>query len=290
MLKALRQAGTTMRRTPYQSLAATLTVMVTFIVAFSLSLLMLGAQVVVQHFETQPQVIAFFTLGTKPEEISEVLKKISALAEVKEAKVVSQQDALKLYQEANRDDPLLLELVTADILPASIEVSSWKVEALTNITKQLTEQKSIDDVIYPEDVVEVVANWTKALRTFGLVAATTLGVISFLTIFVLIGLKATAQKKAINIMRIIGANRAYVRLPFVFEGALYGLVGALIAWLINLALIWYFTPSAQAFLQGIINFPLPYQLLLIQLGAGLAVGGFLGGLAGLAAVSRLMRN
>lgn len=290
MIKALRQALTTMRRTPYQSLAATLMVMVTFVVAFSLSLLMLGAQVVVQHFQTQPQVIAFFELGTPIEKINAVQEKVSALAEVKESKIVTQQEALKLYQEANREDPLLLELVTADILPASIEVSAWQVEALANITKELSQQPGVDDVIYQEDVVEVIANWTKALKTFGLGTALVLATISFLTIFVLIGLKATTQKKAIGIMRIIGANRAYVRLPFVFEGALYGLVGALLGFLVQLALVWYISPTASSFLQGIISFPLPYQLFLIQLGAGLTIGGFLGGIAGLTAVSRLMRN
>jgi len=251
---------------------------------------MLGAQVVIDHFESQPQVIAFFELGVDATQIKKLSQDIGKSSSVKEVKIIYQDEALQLYQNENQDDPLLLELVTADILPASIEVSAFQVDDLAPITAQLEKVEGIDEVVYQKDVVEALSSWTKGLRMVGIVMATVLGGISFLTIMVLIGLKAATQKMAIGIMRFIGASKSYVKLPFVIEGMLYGLMGATVGWMINTGLLLYLTPWASDFLRGIISFPLPIELYAIQLGVGLVVGSLLGGLAGLVAVSRFMRS
>ena len=47
------------------------------------------------------------------------------------------QEALEIYKEQNKEDPLLLDLVTADILPASLEVSTYKIEDLSVVSKRL---------------------------------------------------------------------------------------------------------------------------------------------------------
>ena len=289
-MSAFRSALTTIRRTPYQALSAILMVMVTFVVGYLMSLMMLGAQVVINHFESQPQVIAFFMLGTEADQIKKLSQEIAQDPQVKEVKTVTQDEALTLYQAENQDDPLLLELVTADILPASIEVSAYRVDDLAKITEQLQKLEGIDEVVYQKDVIEALSSWTKGLRMVGLTTAGVLAGISFLTIMVLIGLKAATQKNAIGIMRFIGASRSYVKLPFVAEGMLYGLLGSLLGWIISTGLILYLTPLASEFLRGIISFPLPIELYTAQLGIGLVAGSLLGSLAGLVAVSRFMRS
>ena len=107
---------------------------------------------------------------------------------------------------------------------------------------------------------------------------------------VLIGLKATTQKRAIGIMRLIGASRWYVKLPFVIEGMVYGVAGAIWGWLISTAILWISNPKISEFLSGIVTLPIPIELQLGQLAVGVLLGGLLGSLAGLVAVSRLMRN
>jgi len=289
-MSAFASALTTIRRTPYQALSAILMVMVTFIVGYSLSLMILGGQIVIQYFESQPQVIAFFELSVGQTQIDKLSQDVAQDPSVKEVKVVTQDEALKLYQNENKDDQLLLELVTADILPASIEVSAYQVDDLAKITEKLQNLDGIDEVVYQKDVIEALSSWTKGIRLVGLITATVLTIISFLSIMVLIGLKAATQKTAIGIMRFIGASKGYVKLPFIIEGTLYGLMGAVVGWIISTSLAFYLTPWASEFLRGIITFPLPLELFAIQLGVGLVVGSLLGCLAGLAAVSRFMRS
>ena len=179
-MSAFASALTTIRRTPYQALSAILMVMVTFIVGYSLSLMILGGQIVIQYFESQPQVIAFFELSVGQTQIDKLSQDVAQDPSVKEVKVVTQDEALKLYQNENKDDQLLLELVTADILPASIEVSAYQVDDLAKITDKLQNLDGIDEVVYQKDVIEALSSWTKGIRLVGLITATVLTIISFL--------------------------------------------------------------------------------------------------------------
>jgi len=101
---------------------------------------------------------------------------------------------------------------------------------------------------------------------------------------VIIGMKIALRRKAIEILRLIGASSWYVRLPFLLEGMFYGVVGALIAWLIAVILLLYSTPFLVSFLAGIPLLPVPpvfLALVLLILVTGGLVIGFLGSLIAL---------
>ncbi len=289
-MRSLTTALTTIRRSPYQALVSISMMTVTFFVAFSFSLIILGANQVLQYFESQPQIIAFFEIDTNQNDIAAAAESMKSKTYVKEVNVVSKEDALKIYQESNKDEPLLLELVTAEILPASIEVSGTSISYLSQIKSDLDVLEGVEDVDFQESIIQQLHTWTSNLRMIGLASVITLAVISFLIIFVLIAMKATAQKTAIGIMRIIGATKGYIKLPFMFEGMIYGVTGAFIGWLGMYAVLLYLTPWIKDFVGDISIFPISTQFFLLQLGVGLLAGILLGGSAGLLAVGRLIRR
>ncbi|MBP9820022.1 ABC transporter permease [Candidatus Woesebacteria bacterium] len=288
-MRALTTALTTMRRTPYQALVSILMVSVTFFVAYVFSLLVAGAHVVLQYFETRPQIIAFFELKTEPQTIKMVEQNMQGKPYVKEVTIVSQEQALELYKKENQDDPLLLELVTADILPASIEVSAIKITDLPQIKEDLEKATQVEDVVYQQDIVDALNRWSSSLRILGLGAVAVLGTISFLIVMVLIAIKAANQRRAIGIMRIIGATKGYVQGPFVLEGMLYGLVGSLIGWACMYTGLLYTSPWIKDFLGEIAVLPIPPEYLAGQLGIGTLTGMLLGSLAGSIAVRRYLK-
>lgn len=288
-MSSLATALTTMRRTPYQALVSILMVSLTFFVAYVFSLVVTGGHVVLQYFEARPQIIAFFELKTPESEITAVDQTMRAKSYVKETTLVSQTEALELYKQENKDDPLLLELVTADILPASIEVSAQKIADLPQIKSDLESAPGVEDVVYQQDIVDALNKWTSSIRIIGLSAVGVLAVISFLTVMVLIAIKAANQKRAISIMRIIGATKGYVQAPFVWEGVMYGLIGSLVGWTLMYTVLLYTSPWIKDFLGEISVLPVPPQFLVAQAGIGTAAGVLLGGLAGLIAVRRYLR-
>ncbi|GIK84041.1 MAG: cell division protein FtsX [Patescibacteria group bacterium] len=289
-MNAFTTALTTIRRSPYQALTSILMVAVTFFVAYAFSIFMVGSKVVLEHFETQPQVLAFFELETKPEIIETVAKTMEEKPYVSSVKIISQEEALKLYQKDNSDDPLLLELVTADILPASVEVSGTDIDSLALIKKDLEVFTQVEDIEYQEDVITTLSNWITTIELTGLITTIVLGTISFLIIMVIIAMKANAQKKKIQIMRMLGATKWYIKAPYMHEGIIYGFVGALVGWFVMFATLLYLTPSINYILGDITLLPAPLEFYVIHALGGIILGMFLGAFASIVAVQRFIKN
>lgn len=289
-MNALATALTTIRRSPYQAMISILMLAVTFFVAYSFSAFLIGSQVVINHFETQPQVLAFFELSTQLEAIESVADEMESKSYVNSVTVISQEEALKLYQEDNKDDPLLLELVTADILPASVEVSGKNIASLEQIKSDLESFDSVEDVEYQEDVISTLSNWINSLELAGIALTAVLGTISFLIIMTIIAMKANAQKHKIRVMRMLGATKWYIKAPYMFEGMIYGLVGAILGWTAMFSVLLYITPSINYILDSITLLPAPLEFYALHAGAGILSAMILGAFASTVAVQRFIKN
>lgn len=289
-MSSLNTTLTAMRRSPYQTLVAILMVTLTCFVAYAFSLMLVGAERVLQYFETQPQVIAFFDLNAEPSQIAQLEATMKQKDYVAKVTVVSKDQALELYRQDKQDEPLLLELVSAEILPASIEVSGKTVDDLPRIKEDLTGQTGIEEVVFQKNIFESLSTWTKSLRLIGLGLSTLLGLTSFLIVMVVIGIKITAKRQAIYIMRIIGATRWYIKQPFMVEGILYGLIGSVIGWVLMYSGLLYLTPWLSHFLSPVPLFPVPTEFFAIQLGIGTAIAMLIGMFAALTASQRLIRR
>ena len=289
-MKALNTALTTIRRSPYQALIAVIMTSLTFFIAFVLTYVVFGAEIILKHVESQPQIIAFFELGTEQKTIDEIKEKYNNNPQISTVQVVTQEQALDIYRKENSDDPLLIELVTADILPASIEVKTYNLDDLEAVKTALDAEDSVEEVIYQQDVIATLKKWTAGLRAGGILVASVLAIISFLSIMIVIALKATNQKNTISIFRLLGATQGFVKLPFVLEGVLYGLMGCLIGWILAFVTIVFTLPQVQTYIGNLLPIAIPPEFLAAQLGLGMLVSVILGAIAGFSAVSRLMRT
>jgi cell division transport system permease protein len=289
-MKHFSTALTNVRRSPYQTLAVMLLVSITFFVGYVFSLFLYSAEQVLRYFETRPQVTAFFEINTEQASIDQLAQIMQEKSYVNGVKVISKEDALKIYQEDNKDDPLQLELVTADILPASIEVSSKDVDSLAQIRQDLEGAEHIEEVVYQKDVIEQLQSWTRSIRMVGIGSVIILALTSLLLIIIVTGLKVVSRRRTIQIMRIIGASRWYVRAPFVYEGMLYGMCGSLFGWAGMYLGLMYATPWLRNFLGSVPLFPLPLQFFAVQAGIGTLIGILLGMLASSFATQRMMRS
>ncbi len=289
-MNPLSSALTAMRRSPYQTLAAVLMVTLTCLVGYTFSLLLIGAERILQYFETRPQIIGFFELDATTQQVDALKQSMQQKPYVDTVTIVNKEQALELYRQDNQDDPLLLELVSAEILPASIEVSGNAPEALGQIKTDLEKADGVEEVVFQQDVLDTLTTWTKSLRYLGLGSIVLLGLISFFIIMVIIGIKITTKKYAIHIMRIIGATKWYIEAPFMFEGVMYGFVGSVIGWTVMYAGLLYLTPWLTDFLGSVPLLPVPLEFLAIQLSVGTLVAMLLGAFASLTAARRLIRK
>ncbi len=289
-MNAATLALTTIRRTPYQALSAILIVTITFFMGYSFSLLGLWGSEVIKYAQSQQEVIAFFADGTTQEELAAVQKTMEAKPYVKKLTIETQQQALENYLRDNANSPLLTELVTADMLPASIAIAAQDISSLEQAYKDLQAQPGVEDVTYQEQVTKTLQSWINSLEMLGAGIVGLLALSSFLTIMVLTAMKATTQKYAIKVMRLIGATKWYITSPFMIEGVVYGMIGSVAGWALMYLALLYLTPTIQQFQGDIAFVPVPLMTLLLQLGSGVVLGMVLGGVAGLSAVRRLIRR
>ena len=277
------------RRSPYQAMAAVLIMMLTFLTVSFFIFLLSGSSKVISFFESKPQVTAFFKNEVKQEEIDNLAKQVQNTGKVASVKFVTKQEALEIYKEQNKDDPLLLDLVTADILPASLEISANRIEDLSGISEALKSSPIVAEVIYQKDIVSTLVIWTEAIRRIGAGLIVVLSTVSIFIMATIIGIKISQKKEDIEIMKLIGASNWYIRWPFIFEGIFYGLVGAFSGWAVAALVLWYSTPFLTYFLRGIPVFPIPITFLLLILAGELLFAIVLSFLSSFMAVLRYLR-
>lgn len=234
------------RRTPYQALAACMVMFLTFLVLTIFSLLAIGSQQILKYYESKPQAIAFFKDNTSTQDISAIQAALNQTGKVSNIKFISKDEALQIYRERNKNNPQLLELVTANILPPSLEVSTTGPEDLAPIVEILKKEPVIEEVVYPEDVVKTIAQATTLIRYVGIGVVSFLLVFSILAILMIIGFKIRVQRHEIETMKLLGASDWFIRSPYILEGAFYGLFGAFFAWSTSYLLLWYLTPFLQS--------------------------------------------
>jgi len=278
------------RRSPFQSLAAISIMTTNFVLLTFFSLLVIGISSTLNYFESKPEITIFLNDNLNPEELENFKEELSSRPEVKELTYISKEDALGIYQEQNKDNPLLLEMVTSNILPASLEISAHDPKDLDNIAQSLVgKEQYIDELVYQRDLVQSIIKWSNIIKKAGLIAVTAISFISFFVVLIVIGMKITLKKQEIKVTRLLGASKFYVKKAFLAEGAFYGVFGALVGWAMAFATTLYFKDQVAHFFGEISFLPDGYRTYLLILGAEALFGFFLGFFGSWLAVKRHLK-
>lgn len=289
MTRAIVQALKNMRRAPYQVLAATLLVFITFFVGFALVLFLVGSQRLLSYFETRPQVTAFFDQDIEESTLQTYVTELENKEYVRDVRLITQEEALEIYRQQAGEDPVLLELVTADILPPSIEVSTVNLDELPQAAEDLQGLTGIDEVVYQKDVIDSLRYWTNLLRRIGIGILAIFTAVAVLVITIITSIRVASRKNEIRIMRLMGATKWHIQQPFLMEGVLYGLLGAILAWSSAYLVLLYSTPTLQKLFSEVQLVPVPVASMLLLLAGGLGIGLTLGLVASFLSARRLLR-
>ncbi|MFH0937209.1 MAG: permease-like cell division protein FtsX [Candidatus Daviesbacteria bacterium] len=278
------------RRNPYQAIACSMVMFLTFLSLSVFLLLATGSQQILRFYESKPQAIAFFKDGTTEADIKAIQNALKQTGKVTEFKYVSKEEALQIYKERNKGNPMLLELVTANILPASMEISTQTPQDLKPLAEIIKKEPVVEEVVFPEDVVSSLTSATRLIRVVGGLVVGFLIVFSTLITVMIIGFKIRVKRDEIETMKLLGASNWFIRVPYIFEGFVYAGAGAFLGWLSSCLILWYFEPMLLQNLGEVASqiFPVSiffvFGLLLVELLVAILVGG----LGSLVAVRRYL--
>ncbi|MFH0942645.1 MAG: permease-like cell division protein FtsX [Candidatus Beckwithbacteria bacterium] len=280
------------RRSPFQNSAAIMTTTLTLLVVSVFSLLSFGSVKILKYFETAPQVIAFFKPGEDLTDVAiiNIRAQLEKTGKMNDFRYVSTREAEAIYKEKNKDNPLLLELVDYNILPASIEISAKDLNDLGELKNILAVQEGVDEVVYYEDVISSLSNWIVSVKRLGAGVITYLVLESVLVVIVIIGMQIASKREEIQILRLIGATDWFIRKPFILTAVLYGLSGSFIAWGFSYLLLLYSTPFLANWLGEIPLLPISFWVMLAMLGGELVLGIIIGAGGGWLATHRFLKE
>lgn len=271
-----------------RNLSTTLGSIITiFLSLFIIGVFLVGALVVdniVKSVESEVSITAYVKDDASSSQIEEVETYIRGLDGVAEVTFTTKEEALEKFRNMSSNAAIVDEL-GGNPLPASINVELSDPQQVQTVANQIEQSQAFakiadednpaDSLKYGQRTVEKLFSVTNYLRYIGLALIVLLVFIALVFINNTIRLAIMARRKEIAIMRLVGASNGFIRGPFLMEGALHAIIGAVlgigcIELLRNLAL-----PRLQASLTflpielGINSFLLIYLILLV---AGLIIG------------------
>jgi len=276
VLFSLRRAWEGFWRNAVMSLAATATMVLMLVLLATFWVVLSGLNAGLQFVEQKVEIVADLQPRASANEIGALQAEISAKPEVASVSYVSADEALARFRarlaEQGRED--LTSYLEYNPLPASLEVRLRDPHVYGDVTETLRASPIVADVQEIQKLVDQVLTVTNVLRTGGIVVLSLVGLTVLFIIINTIRLAVVARADEIEVMRLVGASDAFIRWPFVFEGALVGLLGAAI----TLGLLYAAGQPLGRFMFDFFRvLPLQFgalarDLVVLVLGAGLGLG------------------
>lgn len=248
------------KRAPFQALAAIFILSLTFFVATLVSILGYSSSKVLNYFETRPQVIAFLKSDTKEDAVAALQHDLSTDPRIKEVKYVSREEALSIYKKATSDNPLLGELVSPSIFPASLEFSVKDLSFAQGVIDDVKKESVVDSVGFTaaiggesnlKDVVGRLRTITSYVRIGGGVFTGILALTSFFVLLVTISMRMAARRDEIEILNLIGATQKFIRSPIILEALMYTGIGVILGWTVAFIGVLYSAPGVVSYFGDI---------------------------------------
>jgi cell division transport system permease protein len=215
-------------RNAAMSLAATATMTLMLLLLAGFWIVQAGLLAGLEFVEQKVQIVAELHDDAPQADVSALTATLLDMPEVRDVAYVSREEALARFRanRASQGQEDLTPFLNENPLHASLEVKLRKTTDYQVVSDTLRADPNVGRVTNIEDLANRVTTVTNFLRTAGVAL---LGVIGAIVLFIIINtirLAVLGRAEEIEVMRLVGASDAFIRWPFVFEGALVGVLGA----------------------------------------------------------------
>jgi len=280
-VRSVSEALTASRRAPLLSILGVVTIAFSLFAFGLFGLVAINIRKALEQVEERVEVRAFLEDSTDIESVAAAMKDIGEFPEVARVEYVSKEQAL---ERARKEMGEFADVFEAGVLPASIEVylrsGMRDPTTVKSVADRIRTYHFVDDVRYGEEWVEKLYR----LRTITTVAGLALGIAFAAVAIIIIGatirMTVLARAKEISIMRLVGATDMFIRLPFLIDGLVKGVLGGLLA----LVFVWAANRVVNEYFIQTIFFSREMVFL------GVVGGAFMGVLGSLVSVGRHLRR
>jgi cell division transport system permease protein len=262
-------------RNAMMSLAATATVVLMLVLLSGLFIVIGGLNSGLEFIESKVAVTARLVDKLPDPQRDVLIADVEVLPGVESVTYVSPEMALDRLRDQYRERGEELDLGGAEItLYASIEISLDNPEASESVSEALSDRDEVERITTKQADYDKLLGIIGVIRTVGIVA---LGLVGLTVLFMIVNtirIAVYSRANEIEIMRLVGASDSFIRWPFILEGILCGLIGAVIT-IVLVAIVW---DPIQPIMVTVFQMPTAVSaqflasLSAIVLGVGLGVG------------------
>ena len=221
-----RETVTNLRRNVFMTTAAIVVVAVSLALVGGALLLKQGVDKATIQWKGGVEGSIFMKADAAPEEIDAVDRELRAMPEVKKVRFVTKQGAYDEFRKMFSNSPDMLETLNVDQMPPSFRVVPRQAHLIVVVGGRFKDRPGVRDVVYAKDTVKALLSVTRyAQLLIWAVAIVLLGAASLL-ILNTIRMAIYARRREVAVMKLVGATNWFIRVPFMFEGLVQGLIGA----------------------------------------------------------------
>ncbi len=262
-------------RNAMMSLAATATVILMLVLLSGLFIVIGGLNSGLAFIESKVAVTARLIDGLPQTQRDVLIADVGQLPGVKSVHYVSPEEAMNRLRQTYRDQGQVLDLGGADItLYASLEIGLTEPSVAGSVADALGERPEVERITTKQADYDKLLGIIGVIRTVGIVALALVGLTVLFMIVNTIRIAVYSRANEIEIMRLVGASDSFIRWPFILEGTLSGLIGAVVT-VVLVAVVW---DPIQPIMVRVFQMPTTVSsqflasLSAIVLGVGLGVG------------------
>lgn len=250
------------------------------IFTMTISLLLLGlfaiiyrnTNQIIQSFRDKVEMETFLSVEIDSVETERIRADLLNVSGVASAAYISKEEAARIFKKEFGED--INAVLDFNPLPASFKVRltpEYKnSDSAKAVYEALTKVPGVDDVVYRKALLEILDRRVKVFIGASAAIGATLLIATIFLISNTIRLTIYAKRKMINTMKLVGATRQFIRMPFLIEGMLHGLVGGLL----SAGLIWSIVYVAKNFISAELSefFLVEFYFYGIMIASGILLG------------------
>ncbi len=226
-----RETVANLRRNLTITVASLVTVAVSLSLVGTALLLRQGVENATARWKGGIEFIIFVNPDATDDQTQSISEALDESPDVEDVIFVNQQEAFEEFQTLFQNSPEMVESVTPEILPPSYRVQPADsdpafIEALGS---QFESRPGVREVVFAADTVKTVQRLSRILSIGILFTASVLLLAAGLLIFNTIRMAMFARRREIEVMKLVGATNWFIRVPFMVEGLIQGLLGSAIA-------------------------------------------------------------